>query len=204
MKLNEFLNYMNSGLNIEGGSEVHKYMIELSQEAMKVTCELNNSYHEPQEIRRLFSKLIGKQADHTFAMFPPFYTDCGKNINVGKNVFINSGCRFQDQGGIRIGDGTLIGHNVVITTLNHNFEPELRSGMKPAPVIIGKNVWIGASVTVVPGVTIGENAIIAAGSVVTKDVDSNTVVGGVPAKLIKTIDNHYRGLKSFEKKYKNI
>ena len=204
MKLDEFLDYMNSGLNIEGGSEVHKYMIELSQEAMKVTCELNNSYHEPQEIRRLFSKLIGKQVDHSFAMFPPFYTDCGKNINVGKNVFINSGCRFQDQGGIRIGDGTLIGHNVVITTLNHNFEPELRSGMKPAPVIIGKNVWIGASVTVVPGVTIGENAIIAAGSVVTKDVDSNTVVGGVPAKLIKTIDKHYRGLKSFEKKYKNI
>ena len=128
----------------------------------------------------------------------------GKNINVGKNVFINSGCRFQDQGGIRIGDGTLIGHNVVITTLNHNFEPELRSGMKPAPVIIGKNVWIGASVTVVPGVTIGENAIIAAGSVVTKDVDSNTVVGGVPAKLIKTIDKHYRWLKSFEKKYKKF
>ena len=204
MKLNEFLNYMNSGLHIEVGSEVHKYMIEISQEAMKVTCELNNSYHEPQEIRRLFSKLIGKQVDHSFAMFPPFYTDCGKNINVGKNVFINSGCRFQDQGGIRIGDGTLIGHNVVITTLNHNFEPELRSGMKPAPVIIGKNVWIGASVTVVPGVTIGENAIIAAGSVVTKDVDSNTVVGGVPAKLIKTIDKHYRWLKSFEKKYKNI
>ena len=194
MKLNEFLNYMNSGLNIEGGSEVHKYMIELSQEAMKVTCELNNSYHEPQEIRRLFSKLIGKQVDHSFAMFPPFYTDCGKNINVGKNVFINSGCRFQDQGGIRIGDGTLIGHNVVITTLNHNFEPELRSGMKPAPVIIGKNVWIGASVTVVPGVTIGENAIIAAGSVVTKDVDSNTVVGGVPAKLIKTIETYDNGI----------
>ena len=190
MKLNEFLNYMNSGLNIEDGSEIHKYMVELSQEAMKVTCELNNSYHELQEIRRLFSKLIDKQVDHSFAMFPPFYTDCGKNINIGKNVFINSGCRFQDQGGILIGDGTLIGHNVVITTLNHNFESELRSGMKPAPVIIGKNVWIGASVTVVPGVNIGDNAIIAAGSVVIKDVEANTVVGGVPAKLIKTIDKY--------------
>ena len=188
MKLNEFLDYMNSGLNIEGGSEVHRYMVELSQEAMKITCELNNSYHEHEEICSLFSELIGKEVDPSFAVFPPFYTDCGKNITVGKNVFINSGCRFQDQGGIRIGDGTLIGHNTVITTLNHNLKPELRSGMKPEPVIIGKNVWFGASVTVVPGVTIGDNAIIAAGSVVTKDVDSNTVVAGVPAKVIKTID----------------
>lgn len=187
MNLNEFLDYMNSGLNIEGGSEVHQYMIELSQEAMKITCELNNSYHEPKGICKLFSKLIGKEVDSSFAMFPPFYTDCGKNITVGKNVFINSGCRFQDQGGIRIGNGTLIGHNVVLTTLNHNFEPEARSGMKPEPVIIGDNVWIWASVTVVPGVTIGDNAIIAAGSVVTKDVTANTVVGGVPAKLIKII-----------------
>lgn len=188
MELEEFLRYMDSGLKIEGNSEVHEYMHKLSQEAMKITCELNSTYHEPHEICRLFSKLIGRDVDSSFRMFPPFYTDCGKNIVVGKNVFINSGCRFQDQGGIRIGNDTLIGHNVVITTINHDFNPKNRASMKLSPVIIGDNVWIGASVTIVPGVTIGDNAIIAAGAVVTKNVEPNTVVGGVPAKFIKNID----------------
>lgn len=96
-------------------------------------------------------------------MFPPFYTDCGKNIAVGKNVFINSGCRFQDQGGISIGDGTLIGHNVVLATLNHGIAPGERHDLFPASIHIGKNVWIGANATVLPGVTIGDNAVIAAG-----------------------------------------
>lgn len=182
-----FLDYVNSGIPIDSNSEIHAYMVKLSQEAMQITCELNTSYHKPEEIRKLFSKLIGKAVDDSFAMFPPFYTDCGKNITVGKNVFINSGCRFQDQGGITIGDGALIGHNVVLCTLNHDFEPQNRSTTIPAPIIIGKNVWIGANATVVPGITIGDNAIVAAGAVVTKNVPANTVVGGVPAKTIKSI-----------------
>ncbi len=161
----------------------------LAQEALKLTAELNGCYHTPEEIRELFSKLIGKPVDETFSMFPPFYTDCGENITVGKNVFINSGCRFQDQGGITIGDGTLIGHNVVLATLNHELDPKKRSTVHPAPIVIGKNVWIGANVTVVPGVTIGDGAVIAAGAVVTKDVPSNVVVGGVPAKIIKKIES---------------
>lgn len=189
MNIREFLDHVNNGLPILGGSESHKFMIGLSNEAMRITAQLNNAYHEPQRIRTLFSELIGKPVDETFGMFPPFYTDCGKNIAIGKNVFINSGCRFQDQGGIVIGDGALIGHNVVLTTLNHDECPSKRATMHPAPVLIGKNVWIGASVTVVPGVTIGDGAIIAAGAVVTKDVPPNTVVGGVPAKEIKTIEN---------------
>jgi len=187
MTLDIFLNHMNQGLTVTGGSKIHMYMVELAQEAMKITTELNNSYHEPDEIRALISKLIGKTVDDSFSMFPPFYTDCGKNITFGKNVFINSGCRFQDQGGITIGDGALIGHNVVLATLNHDPLPEKRSSIYPAPITIGKNVWFGANVTVTPGVTIGDNAIIAAGAVVTKDVPENTVVGGVPAKFIKQI-----------------
>lgn len=107
---------------------------------------------------------------------------------MGKNVFINSGCRFQDQGGITIGDGALIGHNVVLATLNHDFSPKKRSTMHPAPIVIGKNVWIGANATVVPGVTIGDGAIIAAGAVVTKDVPKNAVAAGVPAKVIKYLE----------------
>ena len=108
MNTSEFLNNLNAGLFIKGGSEVHQYMSELSQEEMKITTELNSSYHTPKEICDIFSKLIGKPVDNTFRMFPPFYTDCGKNINIGKNVFINSCCCFQDQGGITIGDGTLL------------------------------------------------------------------------------------------------
>ena len=181
MNLEEFINQMNAGTVIKGGSELHEYMCILSQEAMRKTCELNNSYHEPGEVSELFSEIIGKQVEESFRVFPPFYTDCGKNISIGKNVFINSGCKFQDQGGITIGDGTLIGPNVVLATLNHDFAPERRGWMIPSPIVIGKNVWIGASVTLVPGVTIGDGAIVAAGAVVTKDVEPNTVVGGVPA-----------------------
>ena len=187
MQLSEFLAHMDRGLPVEGGSEIHAYMIELSQEALRITAELNGSYHEPAEIRRLMTELTGRPVDDTFAMFPPFYTDCGKNIRFGKQVFINSGCRFQDQGGITIGDEALIGHNVVLATLNHDLDPRKRSNTIPAPINIGKKVWIGANATVLPGVSVGDHAVIAAGAVVTKDVPANTVVGGVPAKMIKTI-----------------
>ena len=188
MNLDMFLEHLNKGLTVDGGSEAHEFMHKVSQEALRITSVLNNTYHSPVEIRKLFSELTGKPVDASFGLFPPFYTDCGKNITVGKNVFINSGCRFQDQGGITIGDGALIGHNAVLTTLNHDFSPERRTSMHPAPVVIGKNVWLGASVTVVPGVTIGDNAVIAAGAVVTKDVPAGTIAAGVPAKVLSELD----------------
>ena len=190
MNLQEYLARLNRGESVRGGSEMHAFMTEMSHEAMKITAELNGSYHTAEEIRQLFSELIGNPVDASFGMFPPFYTDCGKNITVGKNVFINTGCRFQDQGGIRIGDHVLIGHNVVLATLNHDFAPYNRATMHPAPIHIEDRVWIGANATVVPGVTIGENSIVAAGAVVTKDVPPNTIVGGVPAKVLKRIDEN--------------
>jgi len=183
-----FLNTLNSGEVVIGGSELHKFEYQLSYNAMKITAELNNSYHEPDEMREIFSKLIGKKVDSSFELFPPFYTDCGLNITIGKNVFINSGCHFQDQGGITISDGVLIGHNVVLATLNHDLDPEKRANTYPAPVKIGKNVWIGSNSTVLPGVTIGDGAVIGAGSVVTKDIPPMTVAVGNPAKVIKTIN----------------
>lgn len=189
MNLNVFLEHVNNGFPIPGGSEIHMFMSDLAQEAMRVTSRLNGVYREPGEIRALMSELTGKPVDESFRMFPPFYTDCGKNITFGKNVFINSGCRFQDQGGITVGDGALIGHNVVLATLNHGFTPEERGTTYPAPIVIGKNVWIGANATILPGVTIGDNAIIAACAAVTRDVSVNMVVGGVPARVIKTIAN---------------
>ena len=188
MELKDFLDHLNSGNAVTGGGAVHLFMHRVSQEALKITSEINGSYHEPEELRRLFSKLIGKEVDESFALFPPFYTDCGKNIAIGKNVFINMGCKFQDQGGIFVGDGTLIGHNVVLATLNHAMSPKERSTMIPAPIRIGENVWIGANATILSGVTIGDGAIIAAGAVVTKDVPKNTIVAGVPAKVMREID----------------
>ena len=187
MDLDAFLAHLNSGKPVTGGGEAHMYMHTVSQEALRITAEINGSYHEPEELRALFSKLIGKQVDDSFMLFPPFHTDCGKNITIGKNVFINMGCKFQDQGSIFIGDGSLIGHNVVIATLNHAMAPDDRGTMIPAPVHIGNRVWIGSNATILPGVTIGDGAIVAAGAVVTRDVTENTVVGGVPARIIRTI-----------------
>ncbi|MDO5602682.1 MAG: DapH/DapD/GlmU-related protein, partial [Oscillospiraceae bacterium] len=155
---------------------------------IQTTAELNNGYHKEEEIRCLFSKLTGKPVPETFSMFPPFYSECGKNIFIGENVFINCGCHFQDHGGIYIGDGTLIGSYVVMATINHGQKPSERSDSLPAPIHIGKKVWIGSHATILPGVTIGDHAIIAAGAVVAKNVEANTVVGGVPAKFIKKID----------------
>ena len=189
MNLQEFLAYMDSGKRVIAGSEVHRYMVQLSQEALQLTAELNSAYHTPEEIRAIMSKLTGRPISDTFNLFPPFTTDCGKNLKIGENVFINAGCRFQDQGGITIGDGTLIGHNVVLATINHDLDPAHRNDNLPAPILIGKNVWIGANATVLPGVTIGDNAVIAAGAVVTKDVPADVVVGGVPAKMIRHIEH---------------
>lgn len=185
MDLEAFLEHLNSGKPVEGGSEAHLFMHGVSQEALKITAEINGSYHTPEELRALFAQLIGQPVDESFALFPPFHTDCGKNIHIGKNVFLNMGCKFQDQGGIYIGDGALIGHNVVLATLNHAMSPSRRGTMVPAPIRIGKNVWIGSNATILPGVTIGDGAIVAAGAVVTRDVPENAIVGGVPAKVIR-------------------
>lgn len=186
----EFLDILNRREIVRTGSEAFFKMHELSQEAIRITLELNNSYHTHDEIIKLWSELTGSEIDDSFGFFPPFFTDCGKNLHIGKRVFINSGCKFQDQGGIYIGDDALIGHNCVIATINHLEDPERRGDMMFAPVKIGNKVWIGANVTILPGVTVGDGAILAAGAVVTKDVAPYTIVGGVPAKLIRTINNY--------------
>lgn len=188
MELQEFLKIMDSGERIIAGSEVHLKMCELSQEALAITMQINNQYHTPEVLHQLMCELTSRKLDESFRLFPPFYTDCGKNLKIGKNVFINACCQFQDQGGIIIGDGSLIGHHVVMATLNHAQNPQRRGDMFPKPIAIGKNVWVGANVTILPGVTIGDGAIIAAGAVVTKDVPENAIVGGVPARHIKQVD----------------
>lgn len=187
MNLETFLGHLNAGKTVDGGSEMHEYMHLVSQEAIRICAEINSMYHTPEELTELFSKLIGSPVPEGFALFPPFNADCGKNIHLGKNVFINSGCKFQDQGGIYIGDRALIGHNVVLATLNHPLDPNKRSSLEPAPIHIEDDVWIGSGTIVLPGVTIGHGSVVAAGAVVTKDVPAMTVVGGIPAKPIKKI-----------------
>ncbi|MAK90968.1 MAG: acetyltransferase [Oleibacter sp.] len=156
--------------------------------AQKLIAEINTGYHSPDETRALFARLTGVSVDASFWMLPPFYTDFGKNIRVGKNVFINHGCEFMDRGGITLEDNVLIGPKVNLVTINHPIDPEHRRSTWCAPIVIKKNAWIGAAVSVMPGVTIGENAIVAANSVVTKDVADNTIVAGTPARFIKTIE----------------
>ena len=123
-------------------TERDAYANELFQEAVRIGMELNNQYHTPEELREIMGRLTGKKIDDTFRLFPPFYTDFGKNITIGKDVFINSGCHFQDQGGIEIGDGTLIGHNVVLATINHDLSPKENRKNHYAPIKIGAHVWI--------------------------------------------------------------
>ena len=174
-----------------GKEEIEK-MRESTRKAMKLTLELNTKYNSAQEIVELMSKIKGKPVDKSFALFPPFNTDYGKNITFGKNVFINSGCKFQDQGGITVGNNDLIGHNVVLATLDHNICVSKRAELFASPIIIEDNVWIGANVTVTSGVTIGKGSIVAAGAVVTKDVPEYSIVGGVPAKVIRELTEEER------------
>ncbi|MCF2602166.1 sugar O-acetyltransferase [Parabacteroides distasonis] len=187
MTITEFKAYVKTGQALDT-DEIHGFMHEMSEEARRVTFRLNTAYHTADEVRELLSELFGYQVPQSLRVFPPLYADFGKNISVGEGVFINACCHFQDHGGVTLGDGCQIGHNVVFATLNHELPPERRGVTRPAPIVLGKKVWVGSNATILQGVTIGDNAIVAAGAVVTKDVPANTIVGGVPARVIKRID----------------
>lgn len=167
--------------------EIHRFMDDMSNEARRITFRLNTAYHTQDEVRGFLSELFGYEVPESLRVFPPFYADFGKNITVGEGVFIHACCHFQDHGGVIIGDGCQIGHNVVFATLNHGLAPEERHTTYPAPIVLGKNVWIGSNATILQGVTIGDNVVIGAGAVVTRDLEANTVAAGVPAQFIKSI-----------------
>ena len=187
MTMNKLIERMRKGEKI-AESEADFYLLNLEIEnTRKLVCELNSQYHSQDEIRSLLERIWGQQLDTSVRMFPPFYTAFGKLTHVGKEVFINFGCTFLDQGGITIEDGVFIGPGVKIVTENHPEEPALRHSLLVKPIIIKRNVWIGTGAIILPGVTIGENAIIAAGAVVTKDVPDNVIAAGVPASIIRNI-----------------
>ena len=162
-------------------------MWEVVTRALKLSSSLNTST-DVEQTRKLLSEIIGREIDKTTTIFVPFHTNFGRHIQIGKNVFINHACTFLDLGGITIEDDVQIGPKVNIITENHPVDPSHRKMLNLKSVLVKRNVWIGAAATILPGVTVGENSIVAAGAVVNKDVAANTIVGGIPAKKIKAID----------------
>jgi acetyltransferase-like isoleucine patch superfamily enzyme len=157
--------------------------------AMAITATLNRlTFNDADEVRALFSELIGKQVDDSFLLIPPFFTAGGLDITVGRNVFVNQNCTFYDLGGLDVADDVMIGPNVSIITSGHPLEPsQRRASVIARPIVIERNVWIAAGATIIGGVTVGENSVVAAGAVVTRDVPPNTLVGGNPARIIRSI-----------------
>jgi acetyltransferase-like isoleucine patch superfamily enzyme len=157
--------------------------------AMAITAELNRlTFNDADQVRTLFAELIGRPVDDSFLLIPPFYTTGGADIRLGRNVFVNQNCTFYDLGGLDIADDVMIGPNVSLITSGHPVAPSQRRAFTIAkPIVIERNVWIGAGATIIGGVTVGENSVVAAGAVVTRDVPRDTLVGGNPAKLIRSI-----------------
>ncbi|MCA7926004.1 sugar O-acetyltransferase [Burkholderia cenocepacia] len=164
-------------------------MVAEVKRAMAITARLNRlTFDDAADVRALFGELIGSQVDDGFMLIPPFHATGGAGMKLGRNVFVNQNCTFYDLGGLEIGDDVMIGPNVSLITSGHPVEPSRRrDGVIAKPIVIERNVWIGAGATIIGGVTIGENAVVAAVAVVTRDVPPNTLVGGNPAKIIRSI-----------------
>lgn len=149
-------------------------------------AKLNNC-RTKEEIRQQLSKVINDTVDPSVTVMLPFYTDFGQHIKLGKDVFINRNAMFVDLGGITLDDHVLIGPRANLITVNHLIDPAERRGLHVEPIHLKENAWVGAAATILPGVTIGKNSIVAAGATVTKDVPDNVIVAGIPAKIVKEI-----------------
>ncbi|MDB5706068.1 MAG: galactoside O-acetyltransferase [Sphingomonas bacterium] len=176
---------------VRGRTPESAAMVAATRRAIAITARLNRlTFDDADNVRALFSELIGQPVDDRFLLIPPFYTTGGQEIRVGRNVFINQNCTFYDLGGLDIADDVMIGPNVSIITSGHPLDPAQRRAVTIGkPISIERNVWIAAGATIIGGVTIGENSVVAAGSVVTKDVPPNVLVGGNPARVIRAIGN---------------
>ena len=161
-------------------------MREASYSTKKLLLQMNNAT-DPEEIRNFLSQITGSAIDKSVDVFTPLYINYGKHTKIGKDVFINFDCVFLDLGGITIEDNVQIAPKVSLLSEGHPVSSVNRHALTVAPIHVKKNAWIGANATILQGVTIGENAIVAAGSVVSKDVPDNTIVGGIPGQILKTI-----------------
>ena len=180
------MNEQPTGKNYVGSDELYADV----QRCMKLVAEMNTGYHTEAEVRGYLRQITGSEIDETVRVFPPFNINYGRKTTFGKDSFVNFGCTFLALGGITIEEGAFIAPHCVLATEYHPEDPEdpeKRHSLLTKPIVIGRNAWIGANATILAGVTIGENAIVAAGAVVSKDVPANTIVGGVPAKVIRQI-----------------
>ncbi len=146
-----------------------------------------NNTSDPDTLRKLWGDMSGTALDATSYIQIPVMVNHAEFVTVGKNIYINHACTMLTLGGITIEDDVLIGPKSNLITEGHPIDPNNRKAMEVKPIVIKKNAWLGANVTVLPGVTVGENSIVAAGAVVNKDVPPNTIVAGVPAKVIRNI-----------------
>ena len=187
VKNRDIFDRLKAGEPIQLNDPQYKNVQDVVDRTIKQVVELNNATSII-DMREQLSEIIGNDIDATTTVFPPFYTNFGRFTQIGKNVFINHACSFLDMGGITVEDNVLIGPKVNLITENHPLDSRDRRALVCKPINIKRNAWIGAAATILPGVTIGENAVVAAGAVVSKDVPANTVVGGIPAKVIKLIN----------------
>lgn len=192
MQNNKTALYMNIFDRLQSGKAVlfndpqYPKIFEIAARTMKLSVELNTS-DDIDHIRQLLIEITGAPIDASTTVFAPFHINLGIFTRIGKNVFINHDCTFLDIGGITIEDDVLIGPKVSLITESHPLNPAERKALVVKPIVIKRNAWIGANAAILQGVTIGENSVVAAGSVVSKDVPDNVVVGGTPAKIIKEI-----------------
>ncbi len=178
---------MKAGEPLRKDDPEYAVFAETVSRTIKLVTEMNASAADIDQVRKRLSEIIGTEIDASTTIFPPFYTNFGRFIQLGKNVFINHACSFLDLCSITIEDDVLIGPKVNLITENHPLDPNDRKTVLLKPILIKRNAWIGAGVTILPGVTIGENAVVAAGAVVSKNVPANSIVAGIPAKVIKTL-----------------
>lgn len=186
MQATDIFERLQNGETIASNDSEACKMREASFATKKLLVQMNNAT-EPHEIRSFLSQITATEIDESVTVFTPLYINYGKHTKMGKNIFINFDCVFLDLGGITIEDNVQIAPKVSLLTESHPLNPNERQSLIPKPIHIKKNAWIGANATILQGITIGENAVVAAGSVVTKDVPDNVVVGGIPAKIIKKI-----------------
>jgi acetyltransferase-like isoleucine patch superfamily enzyme len=178
---------MQAGEPLRNDDPEYPIFAEAVARTIRLVTQMNASAQDVEGVRKQLSEIIGIEIDASTTIFPPFYTNFGRFIKLGKNVFINHGCSFLDLCNITIEDEVMIGPKVNLITENHPLDPNDRKTVLLKTIVVKRNAWIGAAATILPGVTIGENAVVAAGAVVSKDVPANTIVAGIPAKVVKTL-----------------
>jgi acetyltransferase-like isoleucine patch superfamily enzyme len=178
---------MQAGEPLRKDDPEYSRFAEAVSRTIRLVTEMNASAQDVDQVRKQLSEIIGTDVDASTTIFPPFYTNFGRSIRLGKNVFINHACSFLDLCSITIEDHVMIGPKVNLITENHPLDPHDRTTVLLQPIVVKRNAWIGAAATILPGVTIGENAVVAAGAVVTRDVPPNSIVAGIPAKVVKTL-----------------